>query len=254
MVSQQSQGTPVPLSAALFQIMLEQMDVETMVRHSSINHHVNGMSYLCLSRTESLTVKLYLMEEPRNDNSGYLVNPHSHRYAFSSIVLFGALAHLRFRPSDHAGDRQWDRFEYHAETRERNKVGATKLRREVESCTAGACYFVEPHEIHTLHVDPAGPLLLGLVQFADQGITSDLYLPAGDNGAMVLPQTRRPSVDELAALRDRALELIAAGSSFADRTQHLATAAQGIATHRRDNAAAAVSSCAVMDAALGASV
>jgi hypothetical protein len=226
----------VQLDPGLFRVMLEQMDVEAMACHSSINHHVNGMNYLCLSRSEALTVKLYLMEEPRNDNSGFLVNPHSHRYAFSSIVLAGALAHLRFMPSYATDARAWGRYEYHAETRERTKLCAASLHREVESCPVGTCYFVEPHEIHTLHVDPASPLLLGLVQFADEGTTSDLYLPMADNGEMAMPQTRRPTVAELSALRGRALGLM--GGDFDQRTEHFAKVAQGVERLQRDMAGA----------------
>lgn len=242
----------VQLDPALFRFLLEEMDAEAMTGHSSINHHVDGMNYLCLSRSESLTVKLYLMEEPRNDNSGFLVNPHSHRYAFSSLVLAGALAHLRFMPSESASDRQWDRFEYRAETREREKIGTTRLRREVESCSTGTCYFVEPHEIHTLHVDPAGPLLLGLVQFSDQTSTSDLYLPIADNGEMALPQTRRPTVGEMIGLRDRALDLIQAGDAFAARSRHWANVGQSIAAKKDESRAASASVSAFIDGALGA--
>jgi hypothetical protein len=242
----------VQLDPALFQIMPEQMDVEAMTRHSSINHHVDGMDYLCLSRSEALTVKLYLMEEPRNDNSGFLVNPHSHRYAFSSIVLAGALAHLRFMPSVATYASEWERFEYHAETRELKRIAPAWLHREAEICPAGARYFVEPHEIHTLCVDSAGPLLLGLVQFADQGTTSDLYLPVGSNGKMTLPGTRKPTIAELSSLRDRAIELMRASATFDTRTQYFERTAKGIENLKRESAGAQATVRELLEAAVKA--
>ncbi|MEI2416193.1 hypothetical protein V8Z80_08415 [Orrella sp. JC864] len=203
------------LGLEFYRAMLLQMDPSAMAAHSTINHHVDGMQYLCLHRTPRLTVKLYLIEEPKNPNSGFLVHPHSHRYAFLSTVLHGRLQHLRFKPMPGQG---WQCFTYRAEGRRRTSAGECDLRlQRIERRSAGSSYFVAPDEVHTLRMHepwrgrPA-PVLIGLTQFADTKSRSELYLPKGV-AEVAYPQDRRPSVVELDRLRRRCLQLMGAAAS-----------------------------------------
>jgi hypothetical protein len=207
-ISQLSGRASPRLDPWLFELMLRQMDSADTAQNSSINHHVDGLDYLCLSRSKGLTIKLYLMNEPRNPNNTFLVNPHSHRYAFSSIVLAGSLDHLRFTKVDIAPDCEWDQVEYCADSKARRTVGRTGLRATVEPQSVGGQYFVDPHEIHTLQVHHGAPLLLGLAQFADKQALSDLFLPSADCGHLALPQTRRMTPDDADRVRVRMLEVL----------------------------------------------
>jgi hypothetical protein len=67
--------------------MLIELDHIAAAQNSVINHHVEGMEYLCLHRSDKLTVKLYFIdpERMRQQVPGtYLVTPHTHRYSFES--------------------------------------------------------------------------------------------------------------------------------------------------------------------------
>lgn len=188
-----------------FRTLLRQMDPAAMAQHSVLNHHAEGVDYICLHRTPTLTAKLYLIEQPRNPNSGFLVHPHSHRYAFTSTVLCGGLRHIRFFERDGV---QWQRHTYRAENRSREATRLCGLHAVAESHVRGHSYFVAPHEIHTLQMLPRPvPLLIGLLQFSDEQPESDLYLPAGQD-EMLYPDSRVPTAEDMRRLRARALELL----------------------------------------------
>lgn len=190
-----------------YRTLLEQMNPATMAQHSTINHHANGVQYLCLHRTMGLTVKLYLIERPENHHSGYLVNPHSHRYPFSSTVLAGRLLHVRFVESNDL-TKDWSRCTYYYEQRRTVHDELVALEGFPDLIEKGESYWVDPHEIHTLRMlERGGPLLLGLTQFADTRPASNLYLPIGQDEP-VYPDSRQPSANEMAALRDRCMELL----------------------------------------------
>lgn len=191
----------------IFRMLLQQMDPAEMAQHSTINHHVDGMQYLCLHRSPKLTAKIYLIEQPINPNSGYLVHPHTHRYAFSSTVLTGELMHLRFLEME---GNAWRRYSYRAESRSRQHESNCSLfsyRREHH--TSGSSYFVQPHEIHTLRMLPESgqPTMIGLFQLADTQSASRLYLPP-DMDEVAYPNSKQPDVDQTLALQQRCLELL----------------------------------------------
>lgn len=105
----------------LFSKLLHSVGLEQMA-NSRINHHTDGMDYLCLLRTPKLTVKLYCIRNTaKNANSGYLVHPHNHRYGFTSVLLSGELEHIRFEPKavPDTGDSSlaYSKWIYHADTK-----------------------------------------------------------------------------------------------------------------------------------------
>ena len=227
------------LTSSLFHTLLQTMNPEKMAEHSVLKHHADCLDYLCLHRSEDLTVKLYLIEKPENTNSGFLVNPHSHRYAFSSIMLAGSLQHLRLTPAGwinnphdsaefeipfdlnsqliRADGKLWGEVEYNPDSRVRvdkdTWYGLYPTSRKI--VTAGDTYFVKPHEIHTLKMLPEispGPVLIGLVQFKNERETSRLFLPKqsryDDHPHMEYPASRVPDIEETEALRNRCLQLM----------------------------------------------
>lgn len=190
-----------------FKQMLYELDCADAAASSMINHHTEGLDYLCLHRSRGLTVKLYLIDPARVGKSpgSFLVTPHTHRYSFGTTVLGGRIQHLVFTPS--AGDA-YDRFWYAPENRERRYAGEAGL--EVQSdimCTPGVDYWVSIFDTHTLVV-PTGPVLLGLVQLGDIVPTSTVYLAKGNE--MLFPKSRVPTAREARVLRDRALDMMEA--------------------------------------------
>lgn len=194
----------------MFLGMLDSLDVEEACKNSTINHHVNGVDYLCLKRDpEGETYKLYIIDRPTNPNSGWLVNPHTHRYNFTSYMFHGRLQHIRFRKrqSGIGLQREKDWVECLYTPYNRTAISATYLRPCVTECIErGDSYYVGAEEIHTLKMyDDAKPVLLGLVQGPDVRENSHLFLPASEYPNMNKP-TSMPVVlpRQLEQLRDRA--------------------------------------------------
>jgi hypothetical protein len=197
------------MNPKFFQQLLAEMDPTVTAQHSTINHHVEGMDYLCLHRGDKLTAKLYFIEPKRVKAAPgeFLVTPHSHRYAFQTVVMAGDLTHVRFdKVIGHEGN--WEHFGYHAETRARRREGFCDLSirsSRVHSFGNYLCdsYWVDAHELHTLRV-PEEPVLLGLVQFGDTREQSDIFIKTEKKGALEFAASRRPSVDEVIELEKRA--------------------------------------------------
>lgn len=192
---------------------LHTLDVEKAAQFSSVNHHVNGMNYLCLQRDEEgETLKLYIIEKPSNPNSGFLVNPHTHRYSFSSYVLAGRVKHIRFRERDSGiglvHQRDWVKCMYSPESI--SVLHQTYLRPHVtEYHEKGDKYFVSDSEIHTLQMyDDSQPVLLGLVQKPDTRKTSRLFLPANEWPNMNRPNTVKCMPHMVEHMRECALSLL----------------------------------------------
>lgn len=195
------------LNRQFFEQLLIEMDPAKMAAHSKLNHHVNGMDYLCLHRSEKLTAKLYLIQEPRNQHSGYLVHPHSHRYSFGSVVLHGGLEHIRFERSFRKAIGDWSEHRYDPDTKQLKWMRQVTLDKTIERHEKGSSYWVEPHEIHTLRLaEGKGPVLIGLVQFEDTSRTSDLYLPNGRD--FVRSNERVPTPAKTEELRRACMRLI----------------------------------------------
>jgi hypothetical protein len=193
------------MNAAFFLKLLEQFNEDEMAQHSIKDHHVYGMDYLCLARTPGLTVKIYHMNEPYNPNEGFLVHPHSHRYAFDTIVLRGFTRHLRFKPM--AGE-DWRVHSYNPDTKAMLPTVRCGWECKVESHGAGSTYSVHEDEIHTLQVEENnGPLLLGLFQYRDTRKTTSVLTPV-ETEYLNQPGSRKMNIFEASGLAHRAIELI----------------------------------------------
>lgn len=195
------------MKAQCFKQMLYEMDCADAAANSLLNHHSQGLDYLCLHRTSGMTVKLYLIDPVRTGKppGAFLVTPHTHRYAFGTTVLGGRIQHLVFSETQGA---EYERFRYAPENRERSAPAEIGL--EVQSdvmCTPGIDYWVGIRDAHTLVV-PNRPVLLGLVQLSDIVATSAVYLRVGQE--MLFPESRVPTAREARDLRDRALDMMEA--------------------------------------------
>lgn len=195
---------------------LEGLNIEKAAAHSQIDHHTPGLNYLNLQRSDKFTLKLYLIEGLNNNNGGYLIHPHSHRYEFSTTVLAGQIKNVVLNDADLSGGLRGDkssrfpmnRFNYSFE----GGAGLTPERTWLEVdpelsliYTAGDSYYLNTKQIHTLETFDV-PTLLCLSQFEDKQQTSSIYLPPKTK--MPAPTGRRPTLEETEALRLRCLELL----------------------------------------------
>jgi hypothetical protein len=195
---------------------LQTLNVEKVTPNSRIDHHTPGLNYLNLQRSDKFTLKLYLIEGLTNNNGGYLIHPHSHRYDFNTIVMAGQIKNVVLNDvslndalTSSRKDRfPMNRFDYSFE--EGISVKPKKVMVEINqelTRTYGRdeSYLLNTTQIHTLETFDM-PTLLCLSQFEDKQQSSSLYLPVGET----LPaQTGRiPTLEETEAMRVRCLELL----------------------------------------------
>jgi hypothetical protein len=72
------------------------LTMEDMLQNSYKNLHTKGLDYLCLYRSDALTIKLYLFS---GDVSRVpeVVSPHDHRYPFKTRCLSGSVWNRNYR-------------------------------------------------------------------------------------------------------------------------------------------------------------
>jgi hypothetical protein len=146
-------------------------DLDTIAGNSFRNFHAKGLDYLCIFRSEELTIKAYFYDIA-DDSSPEIICPHDHRYPFATKILAGRSEHIRYSSepnvSPFAEKYQmftWmtplnggDGFSWHSERR--------LTARPREYYRDGQMYFCDPSEIHTIRI-PAPETVLLLYQFAD---------------------------------------------------------------------------------------
>ena len=69
--------------------MISDNALALLKENSFRNFHAKGLDYLCFQRTDALTLKIYFFDSPPPD--AQIVNPHDHRYDFSTAVIAGAV-------------------------------------------------------------------------------------------------------------------------------------------------------------------
>lgn len=159
--------------------LLRSLDVYDALRHSSLNYHALGLDYLCLLRTDRLTVKVYIADHARGcGNGAYLVNPHTHAYSFETIVLAGSVTNVLFweSPSKEHAPSAHRKYSYDPTTR--TVVAGDVVMLPVSSASTygpGNGYFLEHHEIHTIEVSASARTVLLLLQYEDEAPRTALY-------------------------------------------------------------------------------
>lgn len=149
-------------------------DIETIVANSFQNFHAKGLDYLCLKRSDALTIKAYFYHDDAVQSAPEVVCPHDHRYPFSTAVLSGRSEHYRyFEPQSRIIGRHLPRFQvFDWMTPLNGGSGFTwqretkLLQRRSETYAAGGSYWCEAHEVHTIAIRDPGTVLL-LTQHAD---------------------------------------------------------------------------------------
>jgi hypothetical protein len=180
--------------------LLDTLDLEAARASSMLNHHAVGLDYLNLFRSERLTVKAYIARrgviEPRGGAGRYLVNPHDHNYDFETHVLAGRVANVLF-DEDRVGG-SFVRHVYDTVTRELvvAKSPGSVVQSSFDWYERGQSYFLDHKQIHTLVVDEDLPPVLVLLQYADVGRYTRLYVPR-DRPARFDGLYKEPSIDDV---------------------------------------------------------
>lgn len=142
--------------------------MQHLLVHSYRNYHAKGLDYLCLQRSEHLTLKVYFFDNPAFE-AGEVVCPHDHRYNFSTTVIRGSatnqlwapLAKVQVKPS---ADLHFDRFRWYTPLNggrgfQHDGVAALKLDSAI-AYGPGATYMSSHATLHTLAKVQPGTILV----------------------------------------------------------------------------------------------
>lgn len=140
-------------------IVWDDLNMEDILANSYKDFHTKGFDYLCLHRDRGLTLKVYFFESGLQDMSE-VINPHDHRYDFTTQCLSGTIRNRWFRGRA-PGVATRDYHAYHAYEwwtpllggNGFEYVGTTRLKRVwAQDYTPGEGYFMAHHELHTIQV------------------------------------------------------------------------------------------------------
>lgn len=148
--------------------------IEEICRHSFRDFHVKGFDYLCLHRSEQVTVKAYFFDGP-TVGSPEVVMPHNHRYGFTTTVLAGGLLNREWSVVDGARmamrerhTRVFQEFDYLTPllggdgfTWRREVLLAENLLSSARMYRRGETYLSQPSDVHTLgRIEPGTVIVL----------------------------------------------------------------------------------------------
>ncbi|BCP41383.1 hypothetical protein MINTMi27_14760 [Mycobacterium intracellulare] len=95
-------------------ILWDELDMDAVLENSYRDYHAKGLDYLCLHRTDDLTIKVYFFENA-NPDLPEVVNPHNHRYDFQTECLTGMVRNKWYvdspknlRPGKMFSSFEWD--------------------------------------------------------------------------------------------------------------------------------------------------
>ena len=146
--------------------------MEQVIENSYKNFHCKGLDYLCLERSDNLTVKAYFFNGDTSQLPEIVV-PHNHRYGFNSIVLSGLVANKKYMefPLASVWGQVYDKFDFYTPLNGGNGfewVDEVKLA-TVSDVTykAGQSYYSAASDIHTLQIHAPESVLI-LLQYEDE--------------------------------------------------------------------------------------
>lgn len=159
--------------------LLDSLDLAEAAKHSFKNYHAEGLDYLCLQRTQELTVKLYVTrpDDLRHNAQGYLVHPHTHRYPFHTFVLIGGMANIVFTPSNKGKEWNEHSFEKAIEGTILKFEKKIKLAGEATYIGQGESYYMDESQIHSIRLSAVQPVVLMLFQYQNRKAKNSLFSP-----------------------------------------------------------------------------
>jgi len=144
--------------------------IEAMCANSYRDFHAKGLDYLCLHRSEEVTLKAYFFEGECLE-SPELIVPHDHRYGFVTHVLASHLVERRWAECGSEGGAVYQQFDYATPL---NGGSGFAWKGEVRLGGwdngvhgPGTAYMTRRDQIHTLANVARGTVIV-IQQFADQ--------------------------------------------------------------------------------------
>lgn len=144
-----------------------------VAQNSFFNYHALGVRYLCLQHTPRFTIKLYHFD--KHTPGGWIVWPHNHRYAFSSVTLAGSMDNVPCAIK--AGDGYY-LYTYDWKTRGTQLQVPCGLEFANVHVPAGKGFSMDTDGLHTITARPDTVVLQ--VQGHDQIDNSIMVVPVGD--------------------------------------------------------------------------
>lgn len=140
---------------------MERDSIEDIIANSYKDFHVKGFDYICLKRSPEHTRKVYFFNGDVR-HMPEVVNPHDHRYDFTTKVLSGAVENIDFQ---FAGDGDvYNQFNYLTPLNGGNGfewVGETKLKKSGSyTYKRGAQYHLLAQDLHTIRIVRDGTVLM----------------------------------------------------------------------------------------------
>lgn len=173
--------------------MYDEEILNEIIENSFKNFHTKGFDYICLKRSEEHTRKAYFFDGDVAKLPD-VVNPHDHRYNFTTTVVSGTMSNSHYEISD-AGivynEFAWntplnggDGFSWVGETRlleTKRIVYANKDRMRM--------YDMNADEFHTIHVHSDQAIII-LDQYED-------IVPIGKPTRTFMQEKKAPNLDGL---------------------------------------------------------
>lgn len=168
------------MNRTMIKQLIESANPSQLAKHSFHNYHTRGLDYLCLHRNSRMTVKVYFFRKgiSKKNADGWIVWPHTHRFAFEHWQLKGKVTNHIFT-IEKAGEQPFEIFGYNSELHSTHKLGECGLFER--SSESGDFAMLDPTEIHTLTTD--GEAMALQIQYHD--VHDGMTLMMAPRGARV---------------------------------------------------------------------
>ncbi|QNJ56854.1 hypothetical protein SEA_REINDEER_44 [Mycobacterium phage Reindeer] len=155
------------MTSLLADVQWDKLDIDALLPHSFKDFHAKGLDYVCLHRSDELTLKAYFFADGmESQRLGEVINPHDHRYNFETQLMSGVISNKWYRYADPnrfgdlgVGNADWyNIFEWRTPLnggRGFQPVGDSTLlvqHRTETLAWPGATYWMDAEELHTISV------------------------------------------------------------------------------------------------------
>lgn len=154
----------------------EEQVIAEIKANSYKNFHAKGLDYICVYRSDNCTIKYYFFDGDHT-KLPEVVNPHNHRYTFTSKVLAGGVIDHLFIPVEKGGT-VYNKFDWLTPLNGGNGftyAGEQQLQK-IRSKSLDKAHTSRFHDIHTIQITK-DQTVLSLVQLHDMvGLTEPTQL------------------------------------------------------------------------------
>lgn len=177
-------------------IMRDDALIQQAMADSFQNFHAKGFDYLCLTRSDDLTIKAYILDGDCTKLSE-VVNPHDHRYNFSTMIVSGQMSNTVWSKTDQGASGEkpeiFQAFDYLTPLNGGNgftwREEQALYQQSRIRYNPTEAYRSDTNDIHTISMH-ADQTILILVQYRDE-------VPVGVPTTTYISEKKAPSLDGL---------------------------------------------------------